>query len=605
MRVLRLSLEGLGADDRAIYIDQLREHWRLDAWTVAGQLLVLLALGPVIRASGLPWWAWGPAVALLLGSWAWAARAPWRLRHIQINDNNYPRWRARTLWRELSQSLGWALLSIALWGALDEQWHLLILTGLLVFIYTAMFFTTHDTGVAVVASTPILLMLSARLVLSDGQGHRLIALILTVSALTCLAVGRLIEQRLLEAERLRRRNEALLAELAREIDHVRQARDDAERANRQKSHFLATASHDLRQPLHSLTLLAGLMHQEDDAERLRHTAGRMQTALEGLRFVFDQLFDMARLEAGKHPHHPRALAVAPLLESLHAELAPTFEARALGWHCHPVPATLGCMADPVFVQRTLRNLLDNALRYTTQGQVCVRARLRGNCTVLQVWDTGCGIAREAQATIFDDYVQGHNTQRQRSQGLGLGLAVVRRLADAGSYRVTVRSRPGRGSCFSVWLPACPAPAATPTVLGARTAQPATPPLLALVEDDDDVRQTTCDIMRQAGWQVAAGASSQDVIERIAQVGQMPAAILSDHRLGDQEDGLQAIATLRHEFGLAVPAALVTGDLDATLPGRCDAHQVLHLRKPIDRGQLIAVLEGWRPPNPTTHPSQAG
>ena len=593
MQLLRLSLDGLPADDRAIYLDQLREHWRLDAWTVAGQLVVLLALGPVIANSGLAWWQWGSGVALLLASWAWAARAPWRLRHVQLDEHSYPRWRRRTLWRELAQSLGWAVLASWLWGALGTQWHLLILTGLLVFIYTAMFFTTHDTGVAAAASVPILLMVGVRLMLSDGEGHTLIALILMVSTLTCLAVGRLIEQRLLDGERLRRRNEALVADLAREIEHVRQARDEAEQANRQKSLFLATASHDLRQPLHSLTLLAGLLEHSDDVPTLKHTGQRMQSALGSLNFVFDQLFDIARLDAGKQAHQPRALAVAPLLQDLHTELAPMFEARGLDWRCQ-VGTAMACQADPLFVLRTLRNLVDNAMRYTDRGWVALRARRRGRYAVLQVWDTGCGIDRALRAQVFDDYVQGHNPERQRSQGLGLGLAVVRRLAEVGSYQVTVRSRPGRGTCFSMWLPACelppttsPAPNSAPehSPMGAPHQQP----LVVLVEDDDDVRAATSDVLRQAGWTVADAPSPTAAIDAVAHLGRLPAAIVSDHRLAHGQTGLQAIAALRHEFGADLPALLVTGDLDADLPAQCLTHDVQCLRKPVDGPRLLQAL----------------
>ena len=608
MRLLRLSLHEVSADDRAIYLDQLREHWRLDAWTVAGQLLALAALTPVIARSGLSWWHTGGSLLLLLGSWAWALRAPWRLRHVTLTDQTYPRWRALTLMRELAQSLGWAILALGLWSALGERWHLLILAGLLVFIYTSMFFTTHDSGVAAVASVPILLILSAGLLVSGGEGHTLIALILTASTLTCLVVGRLIEQRLMDAERLRRRNETLLAELAREIERVRQARDESQEANRQKSHFLATASHDLRQPLHSLTLLAGLLSRSDDPTEQRRTAERMQSALDGLRFVFDQLFDIARLDAGKHPHRPQVLAVTPLLTALHAEMGPTFDAQGLRWTCDPGPG-LGCLADPVFVQRTLRNLLDNALRYTPHGDVHLRARQRGPHTVLQVWDTGCGMSRALRERIFDDYTQGHNPERQRRQGLGLGLAVVRRLAETGAYRVTVRSRPGRGTCFSVWLPSATAPSMAggpPLASPLRAPQPggiaraatrsglSSRPVIALIDDDDDVRQATRDTLQHGGWQVADGASSKEAIEAVARLGRMPVAVLSDHRLSDQtdgthEDGLQVIQALRHEFGLALPAFLLTGDLDPSLPQQCQAQGIVHLRKPLSTTDLLQAV----------------
>jgi CheY-like chemotaxis protein len=243
--------------------------------------------------------------------------------------------------------------------------------------------------------------------------------------------------------------------------------------------------------------------------------------------------------------------------------------------------------------------------------------------VLQVWDTGCGMSRALRERIFDDYTQGHNPERQRRQGLGLGLAVVRRLADAGAYRVTVRSRPGRGSCFTVWLPSAPLPSAQlPSTVGefaiGRPADGAAPrvpqaslpcpPLIALIDDDDDVRQATRDTLQHGGWQVADGASSQQAIDAVARLGRMPVAVLSDHRLsahadGTHEDGLQAIQALRHEFGLALPAFLLTGDLDPSLPRQCQAQGIVHLRKPLSTTDLLqAVSQNLPDRTSDTNPS---
>jgi CheY-like chemotaxis protein len=253
------------------------------------------------------------------------------------------------------------------------------------------------------------------------------------------------------------------------------------------------------------------------------------------------------------------------------------------------------------------------MRYTDQGWVALRARRRGRYAVLQVWDTGCGIGRSLRAHVFDDYVQGHNPERQRSQGLGLGLAVVRRLAEVGSYRVTVRSRPGRGTCFSIWLPACelpltasPAPHPSPDPT---TENPHQQPLVVLVEDDDDVRAATSDVLRQAGWTVADAPSPTAAIDAVAHQGRLPAAIVSDHRLAHGQTGLQAIAALRHEFGADLPALLVTGDLDADLPAQCLALDVQCLRKPVDGPRLLQALNQRCltpiPPDPTSAASPAG
>ncbi len=606
MKFLRLTLEGLPEADQAIYLEQLREHWRLDVWTVPGQAVVLLALAPVIARSGLAPWQWGPVVALLLGSWAWGALSQRRLRHVHFHAGNYPGWRRLTLGRELVQSTAWGGLGALLWGALPDTWHLLILAGLIVFAFTAMFFSTHDSGVATAAIVPTLVILLLRLLLDGGDGTGIIALILAVSMLTCLGVGRLIETRLLEGERLRLRNAQLLSELEQEINKVRLARDEAQEANRQKSAFLAAASHDLRQPLHSLTLLSGLLtHSTDGATppRLKQTAQRMQSAVDGLSFVFDQLFDIARLDAGKQVHQPRALALHALLRDLHQEYAAAFEHKGLGWRLL-LPSgdatSHWALADPLFVQRILRNLLDNALRYTAAGQVRLRLRQRGGQLAVQVWDTGPGIERGQRQLVFDDYVQGHNPQRQRQEGLGLGLAMVRRLVAAGGYALSLRSRLGQGSCFSLSLPVSaaplqPAPGAAPARhRGAHPPAAGPAPLLVLIDDDDEVLLALQDSLQDLGWATACGHSAREAVEAVAAVGRMPVAVLSDWRLGPDEagqpqDGLGCVRSLRHEFGLTLPAWLLTGDLDPNLAQRCADAQVGLLRKPLSAGGISALL----------------
>lgn len=175
MKFLRLNLGGLDETDQAIYIEQLREHWRLDAWAVPGQFIALIALMPVILRSGLSWWEWLPAIALLLATWSWGSLSQWRLRRVHIDPENYPHWRRITLLREVTQGLGWGALGALLWGALPAQWHLLILSGLIVYTYTAVFFSTHDLGVAVATSTPILSILMLRLLTDAQEGTATIA----------------------------------------------------------------------------------------------------------------------------------------------------------------------------------------------------------------------------------------------------------------------------------------------------------------------------------------------------------------------------------------------------------------------------------------------
>ena len=601
MKFLRLNLLGLTPTDRAIYLEQLRDHWRLDVWAIPGQFIALLALIPVVQRSGLRLWEWGPPIALLLATWAWGSLSIWRLRRVVLDANNYPRWRAITLMREVTQATGWALLAAMLWGALPSQWHLLILTALIIFGYTAMFFSTHDSGVATAANLPILLIVLARLLLDPAEGTATIALILTLSMVTCLGVGRLIEVRLLEAERLRIRNEQLVAELADEVGKVRLAKEAAEQANRQKSEFIATASHDVRQPLHSLTLLSGLLTsrlQEPDARGL---AGKVSAAVDGLRGIFEQLFDIARVDAQKLVHQPHAIALRPLLSQLADEFELLCQDKGLRWqhlHAQGGPAHTIVQADPLFMQRILRNLLENALRYTPPGQtVRLRTRARGAWLVVQVWDQGPGIAPADRARIFEDYVQLHNPARHLREGLGLGLGLVRRLVQAGAYRLNVRSRLGQGSVFSLWVPlvaAIEAPAPTPeaTPLHDPHALPgeAATRTVLLVEDDDDVRDTTRTVLQALGWQCFAGATLAQAIEALAHADAWPQALLTDLRLGAGGDGLAVATQARHEFGPELPVLLLTGDLDPTLNARAAEAGVVLRRKPLSPAELRQALD---------------
>jgi len=610
MQALRLTLSAMPEDDQRICIAQLQEQWRLGRWAVPGQLVALLGLIPVLRQAQLPAWQLAGVLTLLGAAWVWGLGIVPRLLKQPLSPHNYRRWRALTLSFEASQSAGWGLMGALLWDALPPGWHLFILCALLVFAFTALFFTTSDWGVALAANTPIMLIIQARLWWDGAQGNGLLAVVIGLSMLTCLGVGRLIEGQLLDAERLRLRNARLVQELGDEIDKVRLARDEAQEANRQKSAFLAAASHDLRQPLHSLTLLSGMLtHGTDEATppRLKQTAQRMQSAVDGLSFVFDQLFDIARLDAGKQVHQPRALDVTGLLRALHHEYAAAFEHRDLRWRLAlppdaPDAPAAWALADPLFVQRILRNLLDNALRYTTDGEVCLRLRLRSGQWVLQVWDTGPGIARDQRQRVFDDYVQGHNPQRLRREGLGLGLAMVRRLVAAGGYSLSLRARLGRGSCFGLTLPMSPAAewarrtaASSPRpALGTPENPGQAAPLLVLIDDDDEVLQALQDSLQDLGWATAIGHNAREAVEAVAAVGRMPVAVLCDWRLGPDaqgqaQDGLGCIRALRHEFGLKLPAWLLTGDLDPALAQRCTAAQVGLLRKPLSAGGLSAVL----------------
>ncbi|OIQ63015.1 sensor protein TorS [mine drainage metagenome] len=255
------------------------------------------------------------------------------------------------------------------------------------------------------------------------------------------------------------------------------------------------------------------------------------------------------------------------------------------------------LADPSFVQRILRNLLDNALRYTPSGTVVLRARRRGQQVLLQVWDSGIGIARADQARIFDDYYQANNPARRLREGLGLGLGLVRRLAQSGDYGLRLRSREGRGSCITLIVPLCSAALVPPprhavddaANRAGHAARPAANRPVLFVDDDETVRDAMHAVLLSEGWHGLVGDSPASVIEQVAVNDWWPSAVVCDYRLGLPIDGLQAIAQIRHEFGLGLPALLITGDMDPAIAERARECGVALLRKPLAMEELLDAL----------------
>jgi len=272
--------------------------------------------------------------------------------------------------------------------------------------------------------------------------------LLGVLVLTLLAIAFVVARL---RERQSRDAEARLSAEARDaLSERERALALAERANRAKSTFLASASHDLRQPIQGLRLfldvLAGRLTDHTD----RKVLGNAVTALEGAEGLLSTLLDVSTLEAGIIPVKVRPVALGEVMSELATEFSG--QAAAHGLDFVVVPSRLWVRTDPVLLARMLRNLLTNALRYTPTGRVLLGCRRRGRQVSVEVWDTGQGIPEDQLDAVFEDFVQVGNPERDRAKGLGLGLAVVRRMAALLGHAVAVRSRLGRGTMFSVQLP---------------------------------------------------------------------------------------------------------------------------------------------------------
>ena len=376
---------------------------------------------------------------------------------------------------------------------------------------------------------------------------------------------------------LRLRQEAMAADLLEQ-------KNAAERANRAKSTFLAAASHDLRQPVHALGLFAATLRGTVLSSEGLRLLDQIEASIGALDGLFAALLDISRLDAGTVEVSPRAFAIAPLIARLCREHLAEAEAKNLRLRWHGGDAVLH--SDPVLIERILRNFIANGLRYTETGGVLVACRRRGGHALLQVWDTGIGIPAELQDRIFEEYVQIGNPQRDRAKGLGLGLAIVRRLARLLGQRVTLRSIPGQGSCFEITVPlarSAPEPDEAETIAPAPGRG-----LVVVVDDEGPIRLGTVQLLRVWGYEPVAAASLEDALRELARRPR-PDLVICDYRLRNGESGIDAIEGLRREYRSPIPAMLVTGDTAPERLAEARRSGLLLLHKPVPNARLRAAV----------------
>jgi signal transduction histidine kinase len=392
-------------------------------------------------------------------------------------------------------------------------------------------------------------------------------------------LGRRINANLIEILRLRFENE----DLARALRIQKEA---AEQANIAKSSFLAAASHDLRQPVHALGLLVGALQGHAMTEEMRGLVEHIGGSVAAMDGLFNSLLDISRLDAGVVTTNVEDFAIQPLLARVCRDYFQEAETKGLGLVWRPCSAIV--RSDPALLERILRNLVSNALRYTDRGRVVVGCR-RFHGLRIEVWDTGNGIPTDQQQQIFREFYQLANSERDRSKGLGLGLAIVERLAKLLDCRLSLRSASGKGSVFRIVVPlaASQALGALPAIEAPIGATPRG--LIFVIDDDASIQGAMASLLASWGHEVVAAGSLTEMLERIETSFRRPDLILCDYRLRDGENGVDVIKRLQSEYNDDIPAALVTGD---TAPDRLrEAREsgLVLLHKPVSNSKLRATV----------------
>ncbi|CAO3439566.1 ATP-binding protein [Azospirillum argentinense] len=364
------------------------------------------------------------------------------------------------------------------------------------------------------------------------------------------------------------------------------AKREAEAASRSKSKFLAAASHDLRQPMQSLFLFAGALERHLDGsgrEKLAH----LERSLDALKGLLDSLLDVSKLDAGLVKVTLEDFPLNTVIDELRIAYQPVAESRGLTWHMLDCFETV--RSDRVLLGRLLRNLIENAVRYTERGGITVRCVPEPERIRIEVEDTGIGIPSEELDRIFDEFHQVANVERNRQQGLGLGLAIVQRIASLLGYQVNVRSQVGHGSTFIFAVPRGAAALPSGPVEEAEVARLDREWLAVVIDDDVMVLMALQTMLKDWGCTVVVASSADQAIDRLRVAGRCPDIILADYRLGQGRLGTEAVARIRDSCRHTIPGVLLTGETGTESLREAAAHGLLILHKPVSAKLLVETL----------------
>ena len=353
------------------------------------------------------------------------------------------------------------------------------------------------------------------------------------------------------------------------------SRRRTEREAEQRLHFLTTVGHDLRQPLNAMGLYSQYLQEKAEEGEVKRISEQLNASVEQLGRMMHSLLEYNRLTInGGIQVAKQTIALAPLVERLIAELKdPSGVATVqLSVICPDVYVE----TDPVLLERLVRNLLTNALRHANASSIWIKVTQQQQVCVLEVGDNGVGISEGDQEHVFDEFAQLNNPGRNSEQGLGLGLSIVRQLAEVMGHALRLKSARGEGARFQITLPLKSAPAST--VLLPTQSAPVSNRGVLLLEDDHASREAMSALLERWGFSVKACADVSSALSVTDQFA--PDLFISDYRLADHCDGLAAIALVREKIGSELPALLVTADADIHLNARCQEQGVTLLAKPL-------------------------
>jgi two-component system, sensor histidine kinase len=430
----------------------------------------------------------------------------------------------------------------------------------------------------------VILPLLARLCFEGSGVHLTLAGMLSLFLVGSLSAGHELSKTFWKSLWQRHENDFLIEQLI-------QQRTIAETANGDKSRFLASASHDLRQPLQALVLFSESLQEVAEETESRRLAGQIGRSVNALVDMFDELLDISKFDAGVVQVFKQNFKVQMVFDRLQTEFMPQATAKGLDLNIQKTDQ-FG-YSDPHLLERILRNLVSNAIRYTDFGTIKVNCQQLGNMLQFDIIDTGIGIRAKSLPHIFEEYYQVDNTHRDRLKGLGLGLAIVRRMEKLLDCQVTVVSKPALGSVFTFSIPL--GQGEPETVDQQRPQIPNQSKhnlngvIVALIDDNRDIRIMAAKLMTQWGCLVYAGESPLEVLNDMSATGTRPDILICDYRLPEELTAIDGIQRLGELWKVPIPTVVLTGDTAIETLQAIQSSGALLLHKPIAPARLRSIM----------------
>lgn len=489
-------------------------------------------------------------------------------------------------WYRLTMLLG-ALIG-SFWGAMawvayvpDSPGYILLLCTVIYGISSSSLWTMAHVPaayylLAVLCSVPLI----ARLIWENSSTTLGLAAVSSYIVISSIAYFRVVCRDAADAIRLGLENSELIEDLAEQNQRVKQA-------SAAKTRFLASASHDLRQPLQAQALYIDALGNARDSDEEQHILQRLKHSNDALNELMNSLLDISKLDAGTVSPDLQAFSLNKLFTRLAGEYALT--TRESGLRCRILPTEAVVRSDPVLLETILRNLLNNAVRYTHQGHVVMgsRADARPGWVCIEVRDSGIGIPEEKHRQIFEEFYQLENPGRDRAKGLGLGLAIVQRLSRLLDHPIALRSNRPHGTIFSLRLPVGQLQTA-PLKTALHTPANLSGALIVIIDDEQAIRDGLAILLDQWGCRSIGAASAAEAVEQLGAT-QIPDVVIADHRLQNNESGIQAIDAIQAQLKSEIPAFLITGDSAPEHIQTISASGLPVLHKPVAPAKLRALL----------------